>query len=72
MYQCSIGSAPLYLTELLSRQVPKRQGLRSASSFDSDYDVPFNKRKTFSDRSFGTWGRNYGTNFRWILDNLIL
>jgi len=46
MYQCSIGSAPLYLIELLSRQVPKRQGLRSASSFDSDYDVPFNKRKT--------------------------
>jgi len=34
----------------------KRQGLRSASSFDSDYDVPFNKRKTFSDRSFGTVG----------------
>ena len=48
MYQCSIGSAPLYLTELLCRQVPMRQGLRSASSFDSDYDVPFNKRKTFS------------------------
>ena len=54
MYQSSVGSAPLYLTELLSRQVPKRQWLISASLFDSDYSVPFNKRKTFSDISFGT------------------
>jgi len=50
-----VGSVPFYLTELLSRKVPKRQGLNSANLEDSVYDVPFNK--TF-------WDRNYGINYR--------
>ena len=55
MYNCSVGHAPVYLTELLSPQVPKRS-LRSANVAEGRYEVPFNKRKTFSDRSFGTVG----------------
>ena len=55
MYKCSVGEAPLYLTELLTKQIPN-QKLRSAQSTKGCYVVPFNKRKTFSDRSFWTIG----------------
>ena len=55
MYNCSVGNAPAYLTELLSSQVSKRP-LRSSVSSASCYNVPFNKKKTFSDRSFSTVG----------------
>ena len=55
VYNCSVGEAPLYLSELLTKQVPN-QKLRSAQSIEGCYVVPFNKRKTFSDRSFGTIG----------------
>ena len=56
MYQCSVGSAPAYLTELLCRHIPKRQGLRSADQTGHDYVVPFSRRKTFADRSFSVAG----------------
>ena len=55
MYNCSVGNAPMYLTELLSEQVPKRN-LRSSDCAKRCYEVPFNKRKPFSDRSFATVG----------------
>ena len=54
MYNCSVGCAPVYLTELLSPQVPNRSGLRSSNYTEGCYAVPFNKRKTFSDRGFST------------------
>jgi len=56
MYKCSNDEAPAYLTELLTKHSPNRQGLRSCGSNMASYDVPFNKRKTFSDRSFSTAG----------------
>ena len=56
MYNCSVGRAPVYLTELLSPQVSNRRGLRSSNYTEGCYAVPFNKRKTFSDRSFRTIG----------------
>ena len=56
MYNCSVGDAPLYLTELLSKRVPGTLGLRSSKSININYVVPFNKRKTFNDRSFSTIG----------------
>ena len=55
MYNCSISHAPGYLTELLSKSLPART-LRSTAKTLASFDVPFNKRKTFADRSFGTAG----------------
>jgi hypothetical protein len=55
MYNCSKGHAPAYLTELLTGKVPRRK-LRSADVASGCYDVPFNKHKTFGDRSFKTVG----------------
>jgi len=55
MYNCSIGNAPTYLTELLTEKQVVRSDLRSTAqeSFIL-YDVPFNKNSTFSDRGFMT------------------
>ena len=55
MFNCSIGNAPAYLTELLSTPISKRN-LRSSASSIGCFNVPFNKKRTFSDRSFGTVG----------------
>lgn len=55
MYNCSVGNSPDYLTEILTKQTPSRN-LRSSHSVSGCYVVPFNKRKTFSDRSFCTVG----------------
>ena len=54
MYNCSKGHAPAYLTELLIEKVPRRR-LRS-SDVTGCYEVPYNKQKTFGDRSFKTVG----------------
>ena len=51
MYNCTVGNAPEYLTELLSKQYVRREGLRSNKNQNTCFIVPFNKRKTFSDRS---------------------
>ena len=56
MYNCSVGTAPKYLTELLTNVEPKRSGLRSNDNLVGCYVVPYNKKKTFSDRGFGTIG----------------
>ena len=56
MYNCTVGNAPEYLTELLSKQNVRREGLRSNKNQNTCYMVPSNKRKTFSDRSFSTAG----------------
>ena len=56
MYQCTVGNAPVYLTELLSKEQHRRTGLRSSESSFLQYSVPRNKRKTFGDRSFSTIG----------------
>jgi len=57
MYNCSIGNAPTYLTELLTEKHVGRSGLKYTvqESFIL-YDVPFNKKSTFSDRGFMTAG----------------
>ena len=55
MYNCSVGNAPSYLISLLSPQVSKRT-LRSSESSVGCYVIPFNKKKSFSDRSFCTIG----------------
>jgi hypothetical protein len=55
VYNCSNGHAPKYLSELLTKQVPNTR-LRSAKTSENCYVIPFNKRKTFSGRSFGTIG----------------
>ena len=52
MYNCLIGNAPTYLTELLTEKHVGRSGLRFTIIQKSFilYDVPFNKKSTFSDR----------------------
>ena len=55
MFNCSAGNAPSYLLDLLSRPVSKRAS-RSSESSVGCYAVPFNRNKTFSDRSFSTVG----------------
>ena len=56
MYNCSVGNAPAYLMELLVKPESRKYGLRSNKTANSCYVIPFNKRKTFSDRSFSTVG----------------
>lgn len=55
MYNCSVGRAPAYLIDLLKPQTSKRS-LRSSLSSVGCYAVPFNKNKTFADRSFSAIG----------------
>ena len=50
-----VGKAPLYLKEPLTPKVSKR-ALQSSESSVGCYSDPFNKQKTFSDRSFSTIG----------------
>ena len=55
MHQCTYGTAPDYLKELLHKKTEKRS-LRSSSRCSMDYIVPFNIHKTFGDRSFSYYG----------------
>ncbi|KAH3795079.1 hypothetical protein DPMN_148624 [Dreissena polymorpha] len=55
MFICSRGNAPVYITELLTLQLPKLT-LISAENKVMSYTVPVNKRRTFSDRAFRTAG----------------
>ena len=55
MFNCSVGNAPQHLTELLTCRVSKRT-LRSSELSVGCYEVPYNEKKTFSDRSFSTVG----------------
>lgn len=55
MYNCSVGNAPSYLSDLLTHKVSRRT-LRSSQSSIGNYEVPFNRNKTFSDRSFSYVG----------------
>ena len=55
MYNYSVGNAPKYLCERLTPKVSQRT-LRSSESSLGGYEVPYNKKKTFSDRSFSTVG----------------
>ena len=54
MYNCSVGDAPVYPTEFLSKRVSGKSWLRSLKSINENYIVPFNKKNTFNDRSFST------------------
>jgi hypothetical protein len=56
MYNCFIGTAPLYLAVLLHKQSSKRPNLRSDDNSEYCDAVPFNRRKTFNDRGFSTVG----------------
>ena len=55
MYKCLNGSAPKYLSDLLIKSTANREGLLSSNNGEK-FLVPFNKNKTFADRSFGTAG----------------
>ena len=55
MYNCSVGNAPQYLIELLTTKVSNRS-LRSSDYSEGSYVVPYNRKKTFSDRGFSTIG----------------
>ncbi len=68
MYNCSQGNAPQYLIDLLTPKVSKRS-LRSSVSCEGCYEVPFNKKKTFSDRSFCTVGPKLWNNLPASLRN---
>jgi len=57
MYNCFIGNAPVYLTELLHKPVLKRPNLRSAEDMDYCFALHFNKRKTFNDIIVSTVGQ---------------
>ena len=54
VYNCKEGKAPDYLKTLLTKQNPKWSGLRLHN--DTDYNIPFCKRKTFAERSFRVQG----------------
>ena len=56
MFNCHNGTAPEYLISMLKRKSQKYIGLRSGSTSDIDYEVPFNEKKTHNDRSFETSG----------------
>ena len=55
MYNCSVGNAPKYLSELLTYKVSKRT-LRSSKSSVGCFEVPYNRKNTFRDRNFNTIG----------------
>ena len=55
MYNCRVGNAPPYFTDLLTTKVQNRC-LRSSASSVVSYEVPLNKCKTFSDKCFSTIG----------------
>jgi len=55
MYNCYVGHAPKYLTELLKEKVPA-SNLRSTVSYDGCYGVNRTKRTTLMYRSFGVFG----------------
>lgn len=61
MYNCSVGRAPEYLKELLSKQTTNYK-LRSSQNFEI---VSF--PKAFSERSFSTIGPKLGMNHLFIL-----
>ena len=66
MFNCSFSNAPAYLTELLSTPISKRY-LRSSASSIGCFNVPFNKKRTFSDRSFSTVGPKLWNNLPFSL-----
>ena len=68
MYNCYIGNAPQYLSELLTYKVSKRS-LRSSESAVDCYEAPYNRKKTFSDRRFSTVGPRLWNENLWNLDN---
>lgn len=55
MYNCSVGQAPEYLKELLSKQT-KNHKLRSSKNSESCYTVPLKRETFYSKRSFSTIG----------------
>ena len=68
MYNCSVGNGPQYLSELLTYKVSKHT-LRSSESAVGCYEVPYNRKKTFSDRSLALLGLGSGMHYLWNLDN---
>ena len=50
-HKCVYGEAPKYLTDLITEQRVRREGLRSAEMVNR-LEVPFTKYKTFGARSF--------------------
>ena len=56
VFKCLHGLAPTYLSEMIHPKRP-RTGLRSAQTSEANLlEIPFNKNKTFFDRSFAVSG----------------
>ena len=60
-YQCIHGTAPDYLKSLINLRIPRRS-LRSYLNSEYSLETPFNKHKTFGDRSFSGGAPPYGMN----------
>ena len=60
-HQCIHGTAPDYLKSLINLRIPRRS-LRSSLNAEYDLEIPFNKHKTFGDRSFSGGAPPYGMN----------
>ncbi len=69
MFNCHTGNAPTYLIELLTPKV-QRRSTRSSESCIECHNVPFNKRKIFSDRSFSKIGPKLWNNLPLSLKQL--
>jgi hypothetical protein len=54
-HQCIHGNAPEYLKCLLQK-VTVIRSLHNSLNREFDLNIPFNRRKTFADRSTGTFG----------------
>ena len=55
MHQCTHGCGPEYLKDLLTKK-PTVRSLRNSAEDQHNYVIPFNKHKTFGDRSFSYCG----------------
>ena len=62
----AVGNATQYLSELLTYKVSKRT-LRFSESSVGCYEVPYNSKKTFSDRSYSTVGPRLWNALLWGL-----
>ena len=56
VFKCRSNEAPIYLQELLIPKIQRREGLRSVSTNNLDFEVPYCPRKTLKERSFSVQG----------------
>ena len=71
VHQCIYGNAPEYLRNLLKKKQSKCS-LRRCIHNTCDLEVPFNKWKTFGDRSFSGGTPPFGMNFHTTLGQQLI